>query len=139
VWEDMDNLKFNTAISKLMIATNAIYEKWQIDTASLQNLIILLAPFAPETAQRMWTAIGQDGDVTKQARPIYNNEHIQSSTIELPIQINGKTKWSLSVSKDITQDEAIALVRQDEKMSKYLEWWIKKIIRVPGRICNIIV
>lgn len=135
----MDSLKFNTAISKLMIATNAIYEKWQVDNTSLQNIIILLAPFAPETAQRMRTAIGQNGDVTKQSRPAYDSQLIHNSTIELPIQINGKTKWSLSVNNDITQDEAIELVRQDEKMSKYLEWWIKKIIRVPGRICNIII
>lgn len=139
VWEDMDNLKFNTAISKLMIATNAIYESGAIDTTSLQSLILLLAPFAPETAQRMWIAIGQNEDVTKQSRPTYDSQLIHNSTIELPIQINGKTKWSLSVPKDITQDEVVVLVRQDEKMSKYLEWWIKKIIRVPGRICNIIV
>ncbi|MBP7007847.1 class I tRNA ligase family protein [Patescibacteria group bacterium] len=58
----------------------------------MQNLILLLAPFAPDTAQRMWTVIGQDGDVTKQPWPTYDSQLIHTSTIELPIQINGKTK-----------------------------------------------
>lgn len=139
VTEDMDNLKFNTAISKLMIATNAIYEGGWIDNSSLQNLIILAYPFAPETAQRMWSAIGGTSEVKKESWPSYDSQLINNSTIELPIQINGKTKWSLSVAKDINQDEVLVLVRQDEKLKRFVEWEIKKIIRVPGRICNIIV
>lgn len=139
ITEDMDNLKFNTTISKLMIATNAIYEGGSIDDSSLQNLIILAYPFAPETAQRMRSALWQTGELKKESWPSYDSQLINNSTIELPIQINGKTKWSLSVSKDITQDEVLALVRQDEKLARFMEWETKKIIRVPGRICNIII
>lgn len=154
VTEDMDNLKFNTAISKLMIATNAIYDyhnapsssewseaKWAIGRGpgwGLQSLILLLAPFAPETAERMWSSLWFEWDITKQPRPTYDPSLIQDQMIHLPIQFNGKTKGTLSVPKDIEQNQVIEYIKQDPKMWLLLAHEPKKIIRIPGKIINIV-
>lgn len=143
VTEDIDNLKFNTAVSKLMIATNAIYDhnaQWGgISKELLSRLILLSVPFAPEASQRMRDVLGYEGKVAEQAWPSYDAQLAINQTIELPIQINGKTKGSIVVARDISQDEAIQTARQDEKLARYLEGEIKKVIRVPGKICNIII
>lgn len=138
VTEDLEVLKFNTAISKLMIACNKISEIDQISVHLLCKLILLLAPFAPKLSQSMRSALGLPWLVGEQERPHFNPELLANQTINLPIQFNGKTKWSLSVHKDISKEDLIVLVENDEKLSKYVTGSIRNIIRVPWRICNII-
>ena len=92
VSEDIDNLKFNTAISKLMIVTNAIYDKGSITKDLLGKLVLLLVPFAPKLCQTMREALGNDGEVMKQSWPSYDVQLAVSQTMELPVQVNGKTK-----------------------------------------------
>lgn len=123
----------------MMIVTNAIYDEGYIDSDSLQKLILLLVPFAPQTCQTMRNILGHSRDINKQAWPSYDPQLVVSQTIELPIQFNGKTKGSLIVPRDVDQNQVLEMVHKDEKLGKYITSSIKKVIRVPGKICNIIV
>ncbi|MFA7285148.1 MAG: class I tRNA ligase family protein, partial [Candidatus Absconditabacterales bacterium] len=129
VTEDVDNLKFNTAISKMMIATNAVYDAGHVTADVLTTLVLLLAPFAPQLCQTMRQALGHKGEVAGQARPSYDATLAVSETMELPIQFNGKTKGSLMVPRGIDQNQVLELVHRDPKLGKYVTGLIKKVIR----------
>ncbi len=140
VSQDMEALKFNTAVSKLMILINEVYDKQSISKENFEILLLLLSVFATESAQKLWLKIGNTGNIADQARPHYDSSKVLDQIINLPIQINGKLKGTLEVTKDISQEEVLELVKGDEKLNRYLdEGSIKKIIRVPGKICNIII
>ena len=136
----MEALKFNTAVSKLMILINEVYDKQSISKENFEILLLLLSVFATESAQKLWVQIGNSGNIADQARPHYDSSKVVDQIINLPIQINGKLKGTLEVAKDISQEEVLELVKADEKLNRYLnEGEIKKIIRVAGKICNIII
>lgn len=86
----------------------------------------------------MRQALGHKGDVASHAWPSYDANLAVSETMELPIQFNGKTKGSLIVPRGIDQNAVLELVHKDPKLGKYVTGLIKKVIRVPGKICNII-
>lgn len=139
VTQDLDALKFNTAISKLMVLTNGIYDYKSVSKTNFETLLLLLSPFASILSKKLWTLIGNDGDVHLQTWPIADDSLIANSNIQLPIQINGKMRWTIDVSADIWQEEVLDIIKQDDRFAKFLSGDIKKVIRVPGKICNIII
>ena len=120
VSQDMEALKFNTAVSKLMILTNEIYDKQSIGKKNFEILLLLLSVFASESAQKLRTQIGNTGNVADQTRPQFDSSKVADQIINLPIQINGKLKGSFPVPKVINQEEVIELVKADEKLNRYL-------------------
>ena len=136
---EIDEFKFNTSISQLMILVNKLSEIDQISKQTFEALIIMLAPFAPHLAEEFWEKLGNEFSLfTKWSWPKFDEKKLVSSIITLPIQINGKMRGTLQVSPSLSQDEILNLIKQDEKLANYLTGEIKKCILVPGKIINII-
>ncbi len=136
---EIDEFKFNTSISQLMILVNKLSEIDQISKQTFEALIIMLAPFAPHLAEEFWEKLGNQFSLfTKWSWPKFDEKKLVSSIITLPMQINGKMRGTLQVSPSLSQDEILNLIKQDEKLASYLTGEIKKCILVPGKIINII-
>ncbi|NQV13410.1 MAG: class I tRNA ligase family protein, partial [Parcubacteria group bacterium] len=155
VTEDIDNMKFNTAVSKLMIQLNGVdsqpdwrgkindqgeWEEKKLDFAALEKLLVLLAPFAPHIAEELWEKIGNKESISQEKWPEYDPKMVKEDTIELVIQINGKVRDKMSVEVGITEKEALKLAKKSEKVKKYLEGGeIKKVIFVPDKLLSLVV
>ena len=137
---EIDEFKFNTSISQLMILVNKLGEQDQISRPTFENLVLMLSPFAPHLAEEFWERLGNEFSIfTKGSWPKFDERKMVSSIITLPVQINGKMRGTLQVSPSASQDEILDLIRQDEKLVSYLTGEIKKCILIPGKIINIIV
>ena len=118
ITRDMHVLKFNTTISKLMILVNTIYEHEAVTSKQLEVLTLLLAPFATELSEKMRELLGHGDDVHFAAWPIYNEAKIQQSSINLPIQINGKMRGSVDIDAGLDETRALAQAKEVENIKK---------------------
>ena len=122
VSEDIEQMKYNTAIAALMTLLNKIYENGKINRAELKTLIILVNPFAPHVTEEMWANCGYGEMLAKDAKwPSFDEAKCIDSTVEIVVQINGKIRARLSVPTDIESDKAIALAKKDEGIAAALE------------------
>ncbi len=140
VSEDIEQMKYNTAIAALMTLLNKIYENGKINRAELKTLIILVNPFAPHVTEEMWANCGYGEMLAKDAEwPSFDEAKCVDSTVEIVVQINGKIRARLSVPTDIESDKAIALAKKDEGIAAALEGKnIIKEIYVKGKLVNIV-
>ena len=140
VSEDIEQMKYNTAIAALMTLLNKIYENGKINRAELKTLIILVNPFAPHVTEEMWANCGYGEMLAKDAKwPSFDEAKCIDSTVEIVVQINGKIRARLSVPTDIESDKAIALAKKDEGIVAALEGKnIIKEIYVKGKLVNIV-
>lgn len=140
VTEDIDDFKFNTAISQMMIFANEIIDTWVISKDSFTKFVILLAPFAPHLTEEIWERMGNEYSIfTKAQWPSYDEKHLKVSSYELAVQINGKMRWTLTVPAESSQDEILEMIKADTKLNAYIQSWIRKTIFVKGKIINYIV
>ena len=140
VTEDIDNLKFNTAISQLMILANEIEKEEKISTTNFKLFLNLLSPFVPHITEEIWESLKEKKSIHLQIWPQFNPELIQESKITLVIQINGKLRDQITVPADISEDDAKKLAIESEKIKKWIEGKeIRKVIFVKGRLINIVV
>ena len=138
----LDGLTMNTVISGFMEYTNKLTDvaKGQdgIDTSCLETLVILLAPFAPHISEELWRELGHTETIFNSTWPVYDASKLIVSEIEIPLQINGKTRSNLVISKDAQKDEVLAKAK--EELASRLEGnTIVKEIYVPNKIVNIVV
>lgn len=140
VSEDIEQMKYNTAIAALMTLLNKIYEIGKINRAELKTLIILVNPFAPHVTEEMWANCGYGEMLAKDAKwPSFDEAKCIDSTVEIVVQINGKIRARLSVPTDIESDKAIALAKKDEGIAAALDGKnIIKEIYVKGKLVNIV-
>ncbi len=141
VSEDIDNFRFNTAISSLMILVNELEKFEQINIDDYKKLIILLAPFAPHITEEIWTELGNTKSIFAGTWPEYD-EKIASyrEAVTIVVQINGKIREQLEVAPDTGKEELEKQIMGLEKISKLLEGGtIKKIIHVPNKLVNIVI
>lgn len=140
VSEDIEQMKYNTAIAALMTLLNKIYEIGKINRAELKTLIILVNPFAPHVTEEMWANCGYGEMLAKDANwPSFDEAKCVDSTVEIVVQINGKIRARLSVPADIESDKAIALAKKDEGIAAALDGKnIIKEIYVKGKLVNIV-
>ena len=137
VSSDFENLKYNTAIAAMMALINDFYKKNSITLGEYKTLITLLNPVAPHITEEIWEIIGGNGRLYEQSWPEYEEAKTVESTVEIAVQINGKTKVTLSIGKDDAKDDV--LVRAKEALGDRLDRKnIIKEIYVPGRIVNIV-
>ena len=139
VSEDIENMKFNTAIAALMTLLNDIYEVGSITNGELKTFVKLLDPFAPHVAEEIWAQLGGEGLLAVAQWPDFDEAKTVDATIEVPVQICGKLRATITIAKDSTADEAIAAAKADAKVVEFLEGKnIIKEIYVPGKIINIV-
>ena len=140
VTEDIETLKYNTAIAALMTLLNAIYTKGSINKAELKALLLLVNPFAPHVTEEMWEVCGFGKMMAADGEwPTYDEAKCIDETIEIVVQINGKIRAKLNVPADIEQADAIALAKADEKVAAELDGKnIIKEIYVKGKLVNIV-
>ncbi len=139
VSEDLENLKHNTAIAKLMIFVNEAQARG-CGRDELGKFAILLAPFAPHLAEELWHQLGNRESVFKQKWPEYDKKLARDETIELVLQINGKVRDKIEVAADISTKEAEKLARESAKIKKWTKGKkIVKVIFVKGRLVNVVV
>lgn len=141
VSEDIETLKYNTAIAALMTLLNNIYDAGEINRAELKTLLILVNPFAPHVTEEMWSTLGYGEMLAKDASwPAYDPEKCVDSTIEIAVQVNGKLRGKLMVAADISAEDAIAAAKADEKVQSFLtDKNVVKEIYVPGKLVNLVV
>ena len=135
---DFENLKYNTAIAAMMALINDFYKKNAVTKGEYKTLITLLNPVAPHITEEIWQTIGGEGRLYQQSWPEFDEAKTVTNTVEIAVQINGKVKATLNISKDDPKDEVIA--KGKELIADKLEGkTIVKEIYVPGRIVNIVV
>ena len=140
VSEDIENLKFNTAIAALMSLINEIYSTKQINKAELKTFITLLNPFAPHITEEIYQNVGFSGMLNEQKWPEYDESLCVDETIEIVAQINGKVRSKLVISVDEGKDDVIAKVKAEPKIQEALNGKnVIKEIYVPGKLVNIVV
>ncbi|MDD6491936.1 MAG: leucine--tRNA ligase [Firmicutes bacterium] len=136
VSNDFENLKYNTAIAAMMALINDFYKKNAVTKGEFKTLLTLLNPVAPHITEEIWQTIGYEGRVYQTTWPEYDEEKTIESTIEIAVQINGKTKATLAIARDEDKDSVIAKAK--ETITDKLTGTIVKEIYVPGRIVNIV-
>jgi len=139
--EDIDNFRFNTTIAQFMILVNALTELEKIPTSTFETFIVLLAPFAPHLAEEFWEKLGHEFSIfNKATRPKYDESKIQLDEIDLTVQFNGRTRGTVKVSPEATQEEVVEALRKQEKLEGYYtSGEIVKVIYIQGKIINIVV
>lgn len=140
VTEDYEKLAFNTAIAQLMTFVNELYKAKEIYLDYFINFIKLLYPIAPHLGEELYAKYQDVLTITYEEWPTYDESKAKKETIELAVQINGKLRFTIDVSRGATKEEIEALVTSDERLIRYTEnkVIVRKII-VPGRIVNIVV
>ncbi|MBR2876698.1 MAG: class I tRNA ligase family protein, partial [Clostridia bacterium] len=139
VSEDIENMKYNTAIASLMTLLNEIYDKGAITKGELRTFLTLVNPFAPHVSEELWEVMSFGGMLAVSPWVSYDEAKTVDSTIEVPVQICGKLRATVTISKDADAATAISAAKADEKVQEMLEGkQIIKEIYVPGKIINIV-
>ena len=136
VGSDFENLKFNTAIAAMMALINEFYKKGSVTKGEYKTLITLLNPVAPHITEEIWSILGQEGRLYQPSWPEFDEAKTVESTIEIAVQINGKTKTTLSIGKEDPKDQVLAEAKK--ALGDKLSGNVIKEIYVPGRIVNIV-
>lgn len=140
VGEDIEEMKFNTAVSQLMILLNELEKQEEISIIHYLLFIILLSPFAPHIAEELWQMLGHNKSITFEKWPEYDPQLIQAEEFELVVQINGKVREKIVVPTEISEAEVKELVIKNETVLKWLNGQEpKKIIYVKGKLLSIVV
>ena len=136
VSNDFENLKYNTAIAAMMALLNDFYKKGSVTADEFKTLLILLNPVAPHITEELWSVKNYGGYVYQQTWPEFDETKTVESTVEIAVQINGKTKATLAIGKEDPKDEVITKAK--EAIADKLTGNVIKEIYVPGRIVNIV-
>ena len=133
---DFESLKYNTAIAAMMALINEFYKKNSVTKGEFKTLLTMLNPVAPHITEELWQKTGFDGRLYQAKWPEYEEAKTVESTVEIAVQINGKTRATLAIGKDDPKEEVITKAK--EVIADKLTGTIVKEIYVPGRIVNIV-
>jgi leucyl-tRNA synthetase len=137
---DIENLRFNTAISAMMIFINLATKKGKVTSGTAQTFAKVLAPFAPHLAEELWHLLGNDKSLAYEPWPLYNEEYLKEDSFDYPISFNGKMRFNITLPVSMTKEEIINAVLADERTTKWLGGSTpSNIIVVPNRIVNIVI
>ena len=140
VTEDIEAMKFNTAVAAMMGMLNDIDKAGHINRAEYRTLIMLLNPFAPHITEELYEIMNYGGVLNEQSWPVFEEALCAESTIEIAVQVNGKIKAKLNIPADAEQDEVLALAKADAEVAAAMDGKnIVKEIYVKGRLVNIVV
>ncbi|MBQ7383447.1 MAG: class I tRNA ligase family protein, partial [Clostridia bacterium] len=140
VTNDIEELKFNTAIAAMMGLLNDIFELGRLTVDELKVLVRLLCPIAPHICEELWEQLGGDGFCSLAEWPSYDEAKTVDSSVEIAVQVNGKLKATVMLPLNCPKDEAIALAKADERVAAAIEGkTVVKEIAVPNKIVNIVI
>jgi len=140
VGEDIENLKFNTAVSQLMILANEMDKQQVLSNVHYSVFLTLLSPFAPHICEELWSKAGFKKLCCEQGWPEFNSRLVKEKRISLIVQINGKVRDKIQAEAGILQEEAEDLAEKSPKIQKYLsEQKVKKVVFVPGKLINFVI
>jgi leucyl-tRNA synthetase len=140
VTEDIEAMRFNTAISALMELTNAAYKWPQMPRAAAETMVLLLAPLAPHLAEELWQRLGHGESLAYHAWPVADPALLKADVLEIPVQVNGKVRGKISVPAEAQESEVIEIAKADHNVGKHLAGQnLKRAIYVRGRIVNFVV
>ena len=139
VTQDVEQFSFNTSVAAFMICINELQGLKTSSREVLQPLLILLAPFAPHIAEELWHAIGEETTIVAAQWPEYDEKLLVEDSFKYPVSFNGKTRFTIELPREASQDEIREAVLSADEAQKWLEGKTpKKVIIVPGRIINIV-
>jgi len=140
ITEDLEGLRFNTAISGMMILLNALVDAKPVPRAAVETLVLLLSPFAPHLCEELWQRLGHSRSLTHEPWPTFDAAALQTENFVLVVQINGKVRTRLSAPTNTTDEQLKTLVLSDESVKKFVDGQtIKQFIVVPKRLVNIVI
>ena len=138
VTEDIEELRFNTAIAQMMVFTNEMTKMEQRPRALLEPLVLILSPFAPHLAEELWEKLGGRSSVSQQPWPAFDPALTVSDRLTIPIQVNGKLRGKIEVGVDTSREEIEGLAR-----AQIIEWVQakepKKVIYIEKKLINFVV
>lgn len=140
VTEDYEAMHFNTAISQLMVFVNNAYKADSLPLEYVEGLVKLLSPVVPHITEELWSKLGHVGSIAYAKWPTYDESKLVEDVVEIVVQINGKVRQHLQVSKDASREELQTLALNDERIKQELvDKEVKKVIAVPGKLVSIVV
>ncbi len=140
VTEDIEALKFNTAIAAMMALLNEIGDKGSVNKAELKTFLTILSPFAPHLCEELWQANGFEGMLANGNWAEYDESKTVDKSIQIPVQVNGKLRATITVAADAEQADIVAAAKADEKVKAQIDGkQIVKEIYVKGRMVNLVV
>ncbi|MDQ2668569.1 MAG: leucine--tRNA ligase, partial [Gemmatimonadota bacterium] len=140
VGEDIPKLSYNTAVAAMMEYMNSMRSgerKPHVD--EVRPLVQMVSPFAPHIAEELWSILGNTTSVFEGGWPSYDPALLVESTVTIAVQVNGKTRGTITVAKDVTQDDAVAAAMAEPGVAKFVTGPTRKVIFVPGRMLNLVV
>ena len=136
---DIENFSYNTSIAAFMICVNELTALKCHSRSILEQLIVVLAPFAPHIAEELWHTLGNTTTVCDAKWPKFNEEYLKESTVTMAVSFNGKARFNIEVAAGTPQPEIEKIALEHEGAAKWLEGkTVKKIIVVPNKIVNIV-
>eukprot|EP01136_Pigoraptor_vietnamica_P023787 Opistho-1_new@6588 len=139
VQDDIERFSFNTSVSSFMIAVNELTDLKCKNRQVLEDLVVVLSPYAPHICEELWSLLGNT-DLSHAAYPTFNPAYLEESEFAYPISVNGKMKMNLNLSLSLDEAQATETVLANQQVQGYLEGKTpKKIIFVKGKIVNIVI
>lgn len=139
VTQDIENFSYNTSISAFMICVNELAQSKCRNRSLLSDVIVLIAPFAPHIAEELWATLGHTDSVCDAHWPVYDEQYLVESQMQLTISFNGKARFQMQFATDVDEESIKQAVINDEKSRKYIEGnAVVKVIVVPKRIVNVV-
>ncbi len=140
VGEDIESLKYNTAIAALMALMNDLDRCGGANREEYRIYLLLLNPFAPHMTEEIWQKLGYGGQIAHAQWPVYDEQKCVESTVEIALQVNGKIRSRIAVPADVSAEAALAAAKADEKVAPLLEGMqLVKELYVPGKLVNLVV
>ncbi len=138
--EDIERFSFNTSVSAFMICVNELADLKCNKREILENIVVLLSPFAPHISEELWSLCGHNNSVSSAQIPLFNDEYLKENTFEYPVSFNGKMRFKLELPINCSAKEAEEAVINNENSQKWLEGKPpKKLIFVPNKIINVVI
>jgi leucyl-tRNA synthetase len=140
IGDDIERLSLNTCVSTLMICVNELTSQKCRKRTVLQDLVVVIAPFAPHLAEELWQLLGHDRSVSFERFPAYNEDYLKEDVYEYPVSVNGKMRAKMKFAVEMSRED----IQREVLEAKVIQKWIggkspKKVIVVPGKIVNVVV
>jgi leucyl-tRNA synthetase len=139
VGDDIEALRFNTAISQMMIFSNALQKAPAVNRGTMLAFLQLLAPFAPHLTEELWQRLGEQPSVQNAPWPKFDPVRLTATEVKLVFQVDGKHRGDQLVPVGLTEDEAIAIAKANPRVAPHLDGKnVRRVVFVPGKILNIV-